>query len=354
MKKNILIIESTDCHTPYIETLMNIFSCNKNLKPYAFFNKKHEQSLKKDFSRFYNNNKNKFIIEKNDEGKYCFSKIYQRLKQVAQIRRVIILKKIDHITINTIQTKKNMFLILYLLFSKKKISLTIHDTEFDNRHLTDIIFSKLQSMLIKKTRFLFLLGDYLKEDVIIKQRNKIHIHYIYDNKLPRKKYAKKTIIIMNSPDTKKGDFEDVFCQLSSIKDMQIILPMKIRDEKIKDMIKKYNLLKRIKYFNEYVAEKKLLGMLQRSHIALIPKLFDDASGKRKISAGFSCAEGYSLPIIVHESYLWYKSHKIKNVYEFGDGKPLSKILKDNRVTNVKKMNTREEFEKINQKLNSFF
>ena len=88
---------------------MELFNENENINPYVFFNKKHEEILKKDFPEFYKKNKNKFIIEKNrkeDISKSILGKFFYRINQVRQISKTINNNKIKFICVNTIQTKK--------------------------------------------------------------------------------------------------------------------------------------------------------------------------------------------------------------------------------------------------------
>jgi hypothetical protein len=352
-KMKILIVESTDAHTPYIETLMNLFNENENIIPYAFFNKKHENILKDDYSEFYKNNKNKFIIDKiwgNEINEYFFKKFFYRIIQIFQISKIIKEKKIDHITVNTIQTKKNIFLVLYLLFSNKKISLTIHDTQFDNKKIFDKVFTMLQKMIIKKSKFLFFFANYLKENKIFEDKKKIHINYIHNFKKPIKKYKRKTVVIMNSPDQNKGDIEGLLKEIVKIKEIDVIIPLKVRNNETKKIIQNYSKLKKIKYFEKYVPEKNYLNYLKKAHIAIIPKLFDKNSGYRKISAGFSCAEGYGLPIIIHKSYLKNKKNKMRNIYEFNKNEEIPKIIK---IVKIPKNTEHLEYDLI-KKINSFF
>lgn len=221
--------------------------------------------------------------------------------------------------------------------------------------------------MIKKASFLFFFANYLKEDNIFKDSNKIQISYVYDYDMSEiDKYDKTTFTVIGGPDDKKGNFDYIFKEFSSLmsdspqltKDIQLILPMKIRSKNIIKLIKKYNLEEFITFFEEYVPEKEYLQILKRSHYAIIPELFDDASGERKISAGFSYACAYNLPIIVHKRYLRNDRFDKKYITKFDQNNRLSEIIisakkySSNEVKEVfKNYNKEVNFKNVNKKIN---
>lgn len=370
MKKKILIIESTVSHTPYIETLMELFSQNDKIEPYAFFNKSHEATLKKDFLEFYRKNKDRFFIDnKIYVETSSLNEMKYRISQLKQIARVVRKNKIDLIHVNTIQSKRNIPLILYLILMRKKFAITIHNTHLDSKNISDKIFKFLNKQLILKSNFLFLLGDYLKEDSFFKKKKKILINYVYDfNKKNVKKYNKITFSIIGTPNQKKGDFKKIFESFSKLlylnkdiaKKIKLIIPIKIRSPEIIEMIKKYGLHQITEYFEEYVPEKKYLEMLRKSHYAIIPELFDRDPGERKISASFPYGCAYMLPLITPKKYLIHNKNKKDYVYEYQNDdlmQILKKLaLKDYNPAVIKKQfeeyNQIHDFENINKQINS--
>lgn len=331
--ENLLIIESTDCHTPYIKTISELFSQNQKIRTYIFLNKKHDSLLKQDFPDFYNEKKKNFVIDDILNEKNFFYKLVGRIKQLNKIIDTIKTNKIKFIHVNTIQTPKNIFLILYLLFSSKKIILTIHDTKFNNENFFQIIFSYLQKKLIKKSLFIFLLGNYLKETSPIKNKDKIYINYIYDDTQKQIKYSKKTAVIVNNPDPSIGDFDELFCAFSHEPHWDILIPIKVKSPDIKKYIKKYNLEARIKYYEKHVPENEYKIMLKKSHVAIMPELLNKSSGDNIISSGFSYALAHNLPIITHFSYLKNLKKCPRGIYTFKNKKEIINILKNLKIDN---------------------
>jgi len=86
------------------------------------------------------------------------------------------------------------------------------------------------------------------------------------------------------------------------KKVNIVLLGRLEDQKVKNVIERYELQDCLQYYDEFISEEEFKQQLYNAHYAIIPPFISSAYGKYKISGSLNDAISAGLPIILPKTY----------------------------------------------------
>ncbi len=361
-KKRVLVVENLETHAPLVATYMTLLNRAKNTEALGLITTKNYKIIQKDFPEFFNlNKKNIFRFDQSALGFRKIAKLIEFFKNFIHFLNIIRTHNVDTIILDTPESKKNSLLMLYFLFSRKKIILTHHDSLFDKNLGKFYIW--LYKKAIKKSNASVFLGDYLVEHEIFSKKKKLYMNYVYDFWKPRNKISKynKTTFVLNShPKIQNRDYKMLFESFAELLEetpalkekISIIIPLRISSPEILDLINKNRLGNIVKIFDKYVLESEFRQILRKSHYSIVPLYPEAKSGTSRIAATISYNCAFELPTIISKNYFRNAKSSPDYAHEYDFNKEsLKKTLKELSNKKYSEKLVRQQFKKYSQEQN---
>ncbi len=273
---------------------------------------------------------------------YEFVEFFEFLKNSVKIIIYLRREKPNVIHLATVDNPFIVILVYLINFLYKgKIAVTLHET---HRWGTDKRFFNYSDYLLywihfrilsKKISYFSVLGNYLKIPNSLKDKN----YFVINNRnieIQEYEYLSDKIAftITGIVDTNRKNYQIVlkaFSKLLSKKPelkmrLKIVLLGTMRDPKVYNLIKVYNLVECTTTFDDFIKEKTFKDYIKKTDFLIIPTYKDTPYGNTKISGSFGDAVSFGIPFLLSNYYAKDFSFP-ENVIRFDDDTLEEIILK---------------------------